>query len=75
MENCGTRLLKAVNKKQEVIMAVHIIENEELKVQVLDHGGELVSIIKKRPGKNISGMRTLPGGTGIPRYFSRLWAG
>ncbi len=32
-------------------MAVHIIENEELKVQVLDHGGELVSIIKKATGK------------------------
>ncbi|MDE7325269.1 MAG: aldose 1-epimerase family protein [Lachnospiraceae bacterium] len=32
-------------------MAVHTIENEELIVQVSDHGGELVSIVKKSIGK------------------------
>ena len=32
-------------------MAVHTIENEELRIQVSDHGGELVSIVKKATGK------------------------
>ena len=50
-KNCGTRLLKAVNKKQGVIMAEHFIKNEELKLQVLDNGGELVSFLKKPTGK------------------------
>lgn len=32
-------------------MAIHTIENEKLKIQVSDHGGELVSIIKKETGQ------------------------
>ena len=32
-------------------MAVHTIENEKLKIQVSDHGGELISIIKKETGQ------------------------
>ncbi len=32
-------------------MAVHTLENEELKIQVSDHGGELVSIVKKSDGQ------------------------
>lgn len=32
-------------------MAVHTIENEKLKIQVSDHGGELISIIKKETGR------------------------
>lgn len=32
-------------------MALHTIENEELRVQVSDHGGELCSIVKKATGE------------------------
>ncbi|MDE6873804.1 MAG: aldose 1-epimerase family protein [Lachnospiraceae bacterium] len=32
-------------------MAIHTVENEELKVQVSDHGGELVSIVRKADGQ------------------------
>lgn len=32
-------------------MAIHTLENEELRIQVSDHGGELVSIIKKATGQ------------------------
>ena len=32
-------------------MAEHSIENEELKILVSDHGGELVSLVKKETGQ------------------------
>lgn len=32
-------------------MAIHTLENEELRIQVSDHGGELISLVKKSTGK------------------------
>lgn len=32
-------------------MAIHTLENEQLKIQVSDHGGELVSLVKKATGQ------------------------
>lgn len=50
-QKSGMHLWEAVKRRKGIIMALHTIENEELKVQVSDHGGELVSIVKKATGQ------------------------
>ena len=45
-------------------MAVHTLENEQLKIQVSDHGGELLSIVKKATGQEYMW-------NGDPKFWNR----
>ena len=56
-------------------MALHVIENGELRVTVADLGAELISVLDKATGRSASGRATRRSGIATPRSCFPLSAG